>query len=356
MAKEGLILLNLLFANSPKKIWDILQIINDPDKIFTVDITTLEKIPSLNAEDLQKIKNPSSYKILNRELALLKKNDLAIIDFFEQDYPYLLKEIDTPPVLLYLKGDKKILNQQSLAIVGTRIPSLYGQDIAADFAFKLSARGLVIVSGLALGIDTIAHKSALKAAATIAVLGSGLLNIYPKDNLKLFQEIVAKGVVISEFPLLTAPVKYNFPQRNRIISGLALGVLVIEAANRSGSLITAHHACQQNREVFAIPGKIDSPLSFGNHKLIKEGAKLVDCLEDILEELNIQQADNQWFNNIALSEEENKLLDLITSQGIYLEELLQKLPTNTKNLLKIILNLQLKGLIYELSPGFYKKR
>ncbi len=201
----------------------------------------------------------------------------------------LLKEIANPPLVLYVKGKEEILKELLLAIVGSRLPSAYGRGMAYDYASQLSLLGIGVVSGLARGIDTAAHQAAVKNKGTVAVLGSGLLHIYPQENSPLAEEITRNGALVSEFPLKTSPLKDNFPRRNRIISGLCRGVLVIEAALRSGALITARLACEQNREVFALPGKADSDLSKGTHKLIKEGAKLVDSLEDILEELNLQQ-------------------------------------------------------------------
>jgi len=191
-------------------------------------------------------------------------------------------------LVLYINGNKAALNKSLFAIVGTRNPTAYGISMAQDFSYNLSLLGIVIVSGLARGIDTAAHKGALKKGQTVAVLGSGLLNIYPRENTHLAERIAEKnGAVVSEFPLHMAPRRENFPRRNRIVSGLSKGVLVVEAAARSGALITAHLALEQNREVFALAGRADSLVSKGAHLLIKEGAKLVDSIDDILEELNI---------------------------------------------------------------------
>ncbi|MBU0694284.1 MAG: DNA-processing protein DprA [Candidatus Omnitrophica bacterium] len=289
MAKEGSIFLNLLNL-SPKKIEDIIFAFKDPQRILDVKRRDLRGILSLRDNDAEEILTAQNSGVLDRELGLISKEKIEVIDIFDENYPSFLKEISYPPLVLYIKGDSGVLNKTLFAIVGTRIPTFYGISMAEDFSCKLSSLGFVIVSGLARGIDTAAHKGAIKKGETVAVLGSGLLNIYPGENKKLAQKISEKGAIISEFPLGEPPLRENFPRRNRIVSGLSRGVLVVEAAIRSGALITARLALEQNREVFALPGKADSPLSKGTHSLIKEGAKLVDSLEDILEELNMSAA------------------------------------------------------------------
>ena len=286
MAKKGTILLNLLNL-TPQKITGVLSAFEDIDQILKADARRLREIPYLQDKDIEGILATKNSAILEKELELIAQGNIDCLDIFDSDYPDLLKEIGNPPIVLYLKGNRKVLGKFLFAIVGSRKPTSYGVSIAGDFSDQLSKKGVVIVSGLARGIDTIAHQGALKGGETIAVLGSGLLNIYPRENKGLVQEIASSGVVVSEFPLLTSPSRENFPRRNRIVSGISRGVLVTEATSRSGALITAHAACEQNREVFAIPGSINSPLSKGTHILIKEGAKLVDCLDDILEELNL---------------------------------------------------------------------
>ena len=286
MAKKGAILLNLLNLTS-QKISNMLSTFEDIDEILKIDAKRLKEVPYLQDKDVEKILSGRTSAILDRELELIDKEGIDCLDIFDQDYPSLLKEIENPPIVLYLKGNRKILEKFLFAIVGSRKPTSYGISIAGDFSDQLSRKGIVIVSGLARGIDTIAHKKAIKGGETIAVLGSGLLNIYPRENKDLALEIATSGLVISEYPILTSPLSENFPRRNRIVSGISQGVLVVEAASRSGALITAHLACEQNRDVFAIPGNINSALSKGTHILIKEGAKLVDCVDDILEELGL---------------------------------------------------------------------
>lgn len=287
MAKKGSILLNLVDLGA-KKLRDVLKYFDDTDELFKVGRSTLSSVKSLKSDDIDRILACRESEVLDKELKLMEKEGIACLDIFDKDYPYLLREIDNPPLVLYIKGDSSVLNKSSIAIVGSRKSTDYGNSMAAEFSYQLSVRDFVITSGLAKGIDTAAHKAAIRKGKSIAVLGSGLLNIYPKESKALSKAIIERGAVISEFPLITKPLRENFPRRNRIVSGLSLGVLVVEAALRSGALITARLACEQNREVFAVPGNINSAFSEGTNHIIKEGAKPATCLQDILEEFNLQ--------------------------------------------------------------------
>ncbi|HHT9119448.1 MAG TPA: DNA-processing protein DprA [Candidatus Hypogeohydataceae bacterium YC41] len=223
---------------------------------------------------------------VEEELRLAQEHGVKILTWNDKDYPHNLRFIYDPPPLLYVKGGLKHEDSLAMAIVGSRLCSYYGQSQAERFARVLGRAGFTIVSGLARGIDTSAHLGALKAGArTVAVMGCGLASIYPRENAELAEKIGKQGAIVSELPMRTPPDKANFPPRNRLISGLSLGVVVIEAGQKSGSLVTARWALEQGKEVFALPGQIDSPYSRGTHKLIKEGAKLVEDVSDILEEL-----------------------------------------------------------------------
>ena len=217
------------------------------------------------------------------------KNSIDIISIEDKEYPELLKHIYDPPINLYIRGNKEVLNMASIAIVGCRDASDYGLKNAKKFAYDLSKSGFNIVSGLARGIDSASHLGAVNAKGkTIAVLGNGLDFIYPKENVRLAQEILEMGgAIISEYPLGTKPDKMNFPARNRIISGMCNGILVVEAKERSGTLITLDFALEQGREIFAIPGNIDSENSFGTNDIIKQGAKLVTYAKEIVEEYRL---------------------------------------------------------------------
>jgi DNA processing protein len=234
----------------------------------------------------QAIVAQSGLKEAEQETTAVEKAKYRLITYGGESYPRLLQEIGDPPLVLYVRGDISVLSQHAVAVVGTRRPTAYGSSVAHRLACDLAQRQLVIVSGLARGIDSAAHRGALEAKGkTIAVLGSGLDVIYPRENTRLAEQVAESGALISEFPLGTAPTPENFPIRNRIISGLALGTVIVEAAEYSGSLITARLASEQNREVYAVPGNITSAQSFGPNLLIKQGAKLVDQWLDVIEEL-----------------------------------------------------------------------
>ncbi|MFA5337702.1 MAG: DNA-processing protein DprA [Candidatus Omnitrophota bacterium] len=355
MAKKSTIFLNLLTL-SPKKIESIISFLSDTEDIFNLSQSAISEIPLLEKKDTDTIVNERCHRALNDELKRIEKEKINVIDVFDFNYPRLLKEIAHPPLVLYVKGDVKILNEYIFAIVGSRIPTVYGLLSAKEFATKLASLGITIISGLARGIDTAAHKGALTSGGTIAVLGSGLMNIYPRENAGLAEAIAESGALVSEFPLYEIPHKENFPRRNRIVSGLSHGVLVVEAAERSGALITAHCALEQNREVFALPGKIDSPLSKGAHILIKEGAKLVDSIGDILEELNIEFENTETNKNtIKLKSDETIVFDIIGSSGAHLEEIILKSKMAQSSINRIILNLQLNGVISEIKPSYFAR-
>ncbi len=251
---------------------------------YMASLTELESC-GVPARVAQAIFAQAALKEAERELEKIAEADCRMIVFDSEEYPPLLKQVPDAPLLLYVRGDVKVLSQYAVAVVGTRRPSAYGSSVAHRLAHDLAQRQLVVVSGLARGVDSAAHRGALEAQGkTVAVLGSGIDVIYPRENKKLSEEIAKSGAVISEFPLGTGPTPENFPIRNRIISGLSLGVVVVEAAEYSGSLITARLALEQNREVFAVPGNITSAQSFGPNHLIKQGAKLVDQWMDVIEE------------------------------------------------------------------------
>lgn len=356
MAKKSTVFLNLLKVLNPKKIESIVSFLSDTEDIFNISHNALSQIPLLESKDVDAIINARNSGALEKELNSIEKNAISVIDIFDSDYPTLLKEIAHPPLVLYIKGDVKLLSSYVFAIVGSRIPTIYGLINAKEFAQKLSSLGLVIASGLARGIDSAAHRAALEKGKTIAVLGSGLLNIYPRENVKLAQAIYENGAVVSEFPLHEIPSKENFPRRNRIVSGVSRGVLVVEAAEKSGALITAHSALEQNREVFAIPGKIDSPLSKGAHTLIKEGAKLVDSVSDIIEELNIEFKNTENESHaVKLDKDQEVVFEAIGSDGSHLEEIILKSKMSQGQVGKIILDLQLSGIISEIKPSFFAK-
>lgn len=357
MRKGALLLLNSLGFGT-KKLNSLMESLAAPEGIFTVSEKDLLRAELLTHADRQAILRGRDSDFLKKELRLIGDEGVQILDYQDPGYPSLLREVSGRPIVLYVKGNAAVLNKISFAIVGTRVPTLYGISMAQEYASRLSALGLVIASGLARGIDTAAHRAALVHGETIAVLGSGLGSIYPKENSVLARAISDKGAIVSEFAITTPPRQENFPRRNRIISGISKGVLVVEAAARSGALITAHYALEQNREVFALPGNADSPLSKGAHALIKEGAKLVDCIEDILQELNIKfeaLAPAEAAVTPALDADENSIYGLITPDGVGIEEILARSRCTQALVSKVVLDLQLKGLIKEVRPSCFAK-
>lgn len=278
----------------------------------------------------------------------------------DQEYPFFLLQISNIPCILYYCGDISLLQNNCLAVVGSRQASIYGTRQAKLFAAELSKNGLTIVSGLARGIDAAAHEGALEGkGSTLAVLGAGLDEPYPRENIRLFRRICEKGLVISEFPPGTKPLNYHFPIRNRIISGLSLGVFVVEAMARSGSLITCDLALEQGKEVFALPGVVTSPNSIGALRLIQQGAKLVIYPQDILEELGYEYQtavyNNQKAKVSTIDQTEKTIYHQIAWEPVHIDFLLEKFPEQQEMVMRILLELELKGLIRQL-PGKYYVR
>jgi DNA processing protein len=265
----------------------LIERFKNPIEIFNLKKEQLLEIEGIGEKGANIILDEKIRKEVDYHLLYMEKNGIDIINIFDPEYPQILKEIYDPPICLYIKGNKKILNSFALAIIGCRDSSVYGEKNAEKFAFELAKRKIVIVSGLAKGIDSCAHKGTVLAKEkTIAVIGNGLDFIYPSENTKLANEIIKNdGCIISEYPLGTKPEKQNFPARNRIISGISKGVLVVEAKEKSGTLITVDFALEQGRDVFALPGNINSLNSVGTNELIKQGASIVCNVEDVLQGL-----------------------------------------------------------------------
>ncbi len=282
----SLIHLNMIQGVGLKTVQCLRDVFGSAARALQATPAELEKIDRLSPamQNLLKRK-PIRYPIA-RELELIREYDCQVVTLYDDAYPEYLKEIDTPPLVLYIRGELTPEDSLSLSIVGSRDAKDYGRKVSYRLSYQLAQRGLTIVSGLARGIDTSAHRGALEAGGrTIAVMGSGLSFIYPATNSDLAEKITESGALISEFPMGIQPKPRNFPRRNRIISGLTLGTVVVEASNRSGALITARLAGEQGREVFAVPGEIFSELSTGTHKLINNGAKLINTVDDLLNEL-----------------------------------------------------------------------
>lgn len=328
----------------------------------------LQQVPKLNQKVIEKIVN--SKRVLSPEKIAeeLEKKEIQLVMLGDTDYPSRLAEIADPPVILYFKGILPETQMPLLAIVGSRKASPYGKAVAKKLAKELVQRGWGIVSGMARGIDTEAHAGALENKGyTLAVLGCGVDIIYPRENDKLMQMIQMNGCVVSEFPLGTKPEPKNFPIRNRIISGCSLGTLVVEAEERSGALITAVLALEQGRDVFAVPGSIASPLSRGPHSLIKQGAKLVENVEDIISEFfymdhmgrRITAFEYKKENILAqkkdldLGTEEINILKLLSFEPVHVDYLIEKTGLPVSTICSILTMLEVKGFAQRLPGNYY---
>ena len=323
-----------------------------PGKALAASLDELSAVKGVNSSAARSLRSHDGQKAAELAVAALARSGARLVTLLDKEYPSLLKEISDPPPFLYLKG--KLPNSStSIAIVGSRRASDYGISVTARLSRELAEQGVTIVSGLALGVDAAAHRGALQlSGATVGVLGCGIDLIYPPENRGLYREMEEKGAIVSEFAPGTPPDAPNFPRRNRIISGMSRGVLVVEAAERSGSLITARFALEQGREVFAVPGNINFRASRGTNSLIKEGAKLVETVADIMGELppggNLPQwARKQHFN---LSPDEEKLTALLAEKPLQIDELTVRSGLTVPAVSAMLLRLELQGAVMQI-PG-----
>ncbi|MBN1845768.1 MAG: DNA-processing protein DprA [Sedimentisphaerales bacterium] len=355
----------------------LLQYFGRIEAVLAATAGQLSSVPGIGRKTAERIARGRDEAEVDKELALAEKLGVHILTWESADYPKLLGEIPDPPPVLYVKGQFARSDCLALAMVGSRNCSAYGQEQAARLSHLLAAAGFTIVSGLARGIDTAAHRGALGAEGrTIAVQGCGLSGVFPPENRDLARQIAdGRGAVISELPLTFEPLATTFPARNRIISGLTLGTIVVEARRNSGAMITARLALEQNREVMAVPGRIDAPGSFGPHQLIKDGAKLVERIEDVLDALGpigqslgdhaAEQAGRAealiqpaLFDAVgpALSPDESRINDCFDQEPIHVEQIIERtgLPPGTVH--ATLTALQLKGALKQLPGSYYQKR
>jgi DNA processing protein len=334
-----------------------------PNQIFSASYGDLKQVVSeRQAKALCLPPTEATLSLIARtELWCAEPNNF-LITLADKRYPAQLLEISDPPTLLYVKGKPDLLSKVSVAVVGSRNATTQGNINAKQFSSSLSQSGITIVSGLALGIDAAAHQGGLEGAgSTVAIIGTGIDIIYPARNQELAHKIAAQGCIVSEYPLGTPSIATNFPRRNRLISGLAQGVLVIEAAAQSGSLITARMATEQGREVFAIPGSIHSPLAKGCHQLIKQGAKLVETAQDILEELQLggTATSSISVHATAINEEksssDSNLLAEMGYEAIHPDELALRCKMNSAELTAELVILELDGHVEILAGGMYRR-
>ncbi len=342
----------------------LLDEFGSPDEVFRAPLPLLERC-NLPAAVAQAVHKKQAFKRAEKELAAIRDiENLRLVSRTDPEYPHTLLEIYDPPALLYVRGNAEVLSQVSIGVVGTRKPTLYGTQMAERLGRELAARGLVVVSGLARGVDAIAHQGAMAVnGRAIGVLGTGVNVCYPKENKKLYQKVLERGAIISEFPLGTHPSPENFPIRNRIVAGMPVGVVVVEGAQYSGSLITARLAMEFGREVFAVPGNVTQPVSFAPNQLIRQGAKLVTNGEDVIEDLptpiraalvRAEAPGTEQLNLLAaacLNSSEKKIYELLTTdQPVHIDDIMERSGLNSSDVLATLFDLEMKGIVRQL-PG-----
>ncbi|MEN8257267.1 MAG: DNA-processing protein DprA [Thermodesulfobacteriota bacterium] len=340
----------------------LLAVYGEPAAVLQASSKELRQVPGVGAKLAQAISLPERRVAADHELEKANRENITILAREDCRYPEFLRHIYNPPAVLYVKGDVELLSSVCVAMVGSRAATVYGTRIAGDMARRLATEGVTVVSGVALGIDAAAHTGALQGGKTIGVLGCGIDVVYPRHHQELYEQIAGNGALVSEAPFGAKPEAFRFPARNRIISGISQGVVVVEAAQRSGSLITARLALEQGREVFAIPGRIDSAKSCGAHRLLQEGATLVHTVDDIFQELgfgagqeaNLPREDEKRLGT-ALTLEEKKLYGWLDVYPQNIDELIQNSQMAPEKVAELLLLLELKGLIESLSGNQYQK-
>ncbi|MGA1794711.1 MAG: DNA-processing protein DprA [bacterium] len=352
--------LNLIPGMNISVVRRLCQVFGSVDMVLKASAEQLSKVEGVTPELAKNMSSFHAEKALKKEKGLMAQHKVDFLTIEDPGYPESLSQIFDPPLVLYIKGRIIPDDKMSVAIVGSRRPTIYGKTVAEDFAERLACRGITIVSGLARGIDTKAHRGALKGGGrTIAVLGSGMDRVYPRENKPLVGAVVENGAVVSEFPMGTAPLKQNFPMRNRIISGLALGTMVVEAGDVSGALITARLALEQGRDVFAVPGPVNSPLSKGTNGLIKQGARLADDVEDIFEELGphlgplmTREAPPVRRRSVH-SDGDDPVLSVLTGTPQHIDALVEKTGLTARQLGSRLVHLEMKGMVTKLPGNMY---
>lgn len=360
-AEQLALLLNFMQVPGigPARLRALMARFGSPEAIAGASVHDLRQLDGIDEVRAGMLLSATQATYGQQQIQKLFENQYRLVTYWHREYPAHLKQIDDPPVVLFVHGELLPRDGFAIAVVGTRMPTRYGRLVTERLVADLVEAGVTIVSGLARGVDTIAHAEAVKRGGrTLAVLGSGLDVIYPAENAKLARAITAQGALLTESPFGAKPDAVNFPRRNRIISGLSLGTLVVEAGDKSGALITAKLAADQNREVFAIPGSIFSPRSRGCHALIQEGAKLVTCVEDILQEIPRQRelfARQEFAASLPaeLPEEQQRVLSALTREPQHVDVLARKLTMDTGQLLTVLLQLEFQGLARQLPGKFY---
>jgi len=357
---EHWLALNMISGIGPLRCQKLLKQFGSPEAILKADLRELQHVSGIGEYIARQIVSSRDKLDIEKEISRIEKQKVSIVTFSDDNYPTNLKSIFDPPIVLYVKGKLLPEDRIAIAMVGTRRPTSYGKMVAEKLSKELAERGVSIVSGLARGIDTCAHRGALSCdGRTIAVLGCGIDICYPPENRALFDQISKCGAVVSEFPMGTPPERMNFPIRNRIISGLGLGAVIVEAGSRSGALITAECALEQGREVFAVPGNIFNLGTKGTHSLIKEGAKLVEKCEDIIEEIRclsdvlpVSPAIKSP-KEAKLSPEEEKVYNLLSFEPIHIDLISKESGLPINRVSPVLMNLEMKGKIRQVAGKMF---
>jgi DNA processing protein len=358
------IALNSVKGLGPVKIKQLIDHFGSAEAVFECPASDLRRGGVVPESCVAQILDKRLFDAAEEQLALAQKDGVTVLTSASDEYPPYLREIFAPPPVLFVKGNTSVFSRHAVGVVGTRHPTAYGRSVTAAITKELVEQGLVIVSGLALGIDTVAHQTCIDAKGrTIAVLGCGIDRPYPRSNIPLAEKIVETGTVVSEFPMGTEPEPFNFPRRNRIISGLAAGVVCVEGGERSGGLITAHYAVQQGRDVFAVPGPITSAMSMGPFNLIKEGAIPARSGREIAEALSLIENPLLKVNTAALppmsvplsllSQGEKRVYDQLSAVPQRIDEISEAMGWTVTQLFDVLLNLELKGLARQQSGQCY---
>jgi DNA processing protein len=354
--KEAFVALNMVQNLGPVRLRRLLDAFGDPTRVLSAGRHELERIDGLTRPLIDSLIGWESNIDLTRELALVQEFGAEIMTLDDSAYPRLLREIHDPPTVLYVWGNLTERDHQAIGVVGSRRTSTYGLECAKKLSYQIAYSGITVVSGLARGIDTAAHQGALAAKGrTVAVLGTGLLHLYPAENRLLAERTAASGAVVTEFPMQTTPDRQTFPMRNRIISGWGFGLLVVEAGMNSGALISASQAADQGRNLYAVPGQIDRPTSFGTNRLIQQGAKLVMSVDDIIEDLQTLFPKAPELIPSKPPEIEGDLLKVyesINENETSIDEIIRHAQLPAGTVTAALLQLEMKHLVKQL-PGKY---
>lgn len=362
---ESWLILNQISVIGPVRFKRLLDFFGTAEKVLSVSMRDLMQVEGIEEQTARVIVDERGKIDVQKEIKNADDNGVRIITAFMDEYPQALKTIYDYPPVLYVKGRIKESDAVAVAIVGTRKITAYGKIVCERLAKDLSAEGITIVSGLARGVDMVAHKAAVEEnGRTIAVLGNGLMHHYPPENRKLEEQISENGAVISEFSMNTKPDRQNFPRRNRLISGLSLGVIVIEADEKSGSLITAKYAAEQGRDVFAVPGNIFSKYSRGAHMLLKQGAGLVETADDIITGISVlenfvektKKNPGLIKENKSLSEDAKLIFEAMSFEPVHIDLLSEKLQMPVEKVSAVLLELIINGFVSELPGKMYIRK